>query len=161
MKIYWDQVQEDPDGFKFDSIKKALDDAQTESIVVWTDTGKLMSYLRANPNAAANLQVFGKGKTDTLHIMLYKNSPLTPMFRQGSLRLYENGMVDHMLSKWMRVPNFKKRLSLKSRMVVGIGQIVLIFYIMVGTICTVLLILGLEILWHKQDWYQCTLIGRY
>ena len=38
------------------------------------------------------------------------------------------------------------------RHVVGIGQIVLIFYIMVATIGTVPLILGLEILWHKQGW---------
>ena len=150
LKSYREQVKEDPEQFKFKSHHQALDDAQNERIVVWVDEGKVRSYLRANPHAAANLKIFGKTSPSTTHMILPKNSPLTPMFRQGFLRLRENGMFDYLESKWLNVPDYRNRLSLKMRHVVGIGQIVLIFYIMVATIGTVLLILRLEILWHKQ-----------
>ena len=80
------------------------------------------------------------------------------MFRQGLLRLRQNGIFDHLQTKWMTVPKYKRNLSLKSRVVVGIGQIVLIFYIMVGTIGVVLLILGLELFCHKYDWQKINVV---
>ena len=151
LKIYWDHVLKDPEKFKFKNHRQALDDAQTQRIVVWVAEDKVRSYLKENPHATTNLKIFGQKSPKTNHMLLPKNSPLTLMFRHGFRRLRENGIFDYLQYKWLNVPDNRNRLSLRSRHVVGIGQIVLIFYIKIAIIGTVVLVLGLEILWHKQD----------
>ena len=145
-------MQTNPEEFLFTNVGKALDDAQNERTVIWTDEALFNGYLRAKPEAAANLKIFGQSYQRTSHLIINKNSPLTPMFRQGFLRLLENGILDHLETKWMKAPKYSSKLTLKSRVVVGIGQVVLIFYIMVGTIGATLLLLGLELMWNKLEW---------
>ena len=149
-KTYWDRVQMNPEEFQITDLGKALDDAQVERTVIWTDGNKISGSLQAKPEAAAKFIIFGHSFHRTQHMLLCKNSPLTPIFRQGFLRLNENGILDRLEAKWMKVAKHKRKLSLKSRIVVGINQVVLIFYIMVGTIGATLILLGLEMLWNKQ-----------
>ena len=143
-----------PEEFEVGTLGQALDEAQFETTVIWTDDHRINGYLQGKPEAAANYIIFGHNFHRTQHVLLCKNSPLTPMFKQGFLRLFENGKLDRLLSKWMRVAKRSRKLSLKSRIVVGISQVVLIFYIMVGTIGATLLLLGLEMMWNKQVWRQ-------
>ena len=145
-------MQKNPDEFQFTNIVEALDDALNERTVICTVETLFNGYLRAKPEAAANFKVFVLSHSVTSHMLVAKNSPLTPMFRQGFLRLLEYGILDHLDTKWMEAPKYSRRLSLDSRIVVGIGQVVLIFYIMVGTIGATLLLLGMELLWNKRAW---------
>ena len=127
--------------------------------MVWTEGGKLTKYLRDNEHNAAFLQTFGASNPAPPALALPKNSPLTPMFRQGFLRLRENGMLDRARCGCWRMVHHSSRLTLKSRLVIGMGQVALIFYLIVGIIGIVFLVLGLEVLWHKLDWHEW-IIGR-
>ena len=83
----------------------------------------------------------------------------------------ENGIIDRLQAKWIGQQTNRRRTSLDSLVVVGAGmtqqnrclqgqnvnciithnhlsgQIVLIFFVMVGTIVAVLLVVALEMMW--------------
>ena len=144
---FWDRVQTLPEETVVANIKEGLEVIKNERAVLHVQFGTFLGFFRESPNFYQNIKVFGKGRAEYSSLIINRNSPLKPILQKGIRDLIERGIEEQLLKKWegTGVPVNNKI----DTVVLGGGQVVLIYMIEAGTIMFALFILSCEI-YHKK-----------
>ena len=121
---YWQKVLESPGTFNV-PVKDALKTLSEPNTVLYSPHSKL-SYLKAeDPTKFPQISTFGSEHQEFFYLVLPKNSPLTPIFRQASTYLFESGQFRKLFQQWTNI-NEKSTDVTQS---VQMGQVFLVFAI--------------------------------
>ena len=110
----------------------------------------LLGYARNNPGVLNkfSLKVFGEGRTEYMNLILNKNSPLYPAWKQASLRLMESGIGSKFDKLWLG--ELKSSSSIEDTLtVLKPTHLVLVFFIVSCSILLCSAVLIIEQLWYK------------
>ena len=121
---------------------------KNERAVLHVQYGTFLGFFRENPTFNQNIKVFGKGRAEYSSLIVNRNSPLKPILQKGINQMIERGIEEQLLKQWQGtgVPVNNKI----DTVVLGGGQVVLIYMIEGGTILVALFILSCEI-YHKKN----------
>ena len=109
------------------------------------DLHLLIGYAKNNPGVLSqfSLKVFGQGKPEYMNLILNKNSPLAPAWKQASLLMMEKGVGQKLDKLWLG--ELKSSSSIEdSLMVLKPTQLVLVFFVVSFSLILVLVVLGFE-----------------
>ena len=107
-------------------------------------------YARNNPGVLNkfSLKVFGHSRPEYMNLILNKNSPLGPVWKQASLRMMETGVGAKFDKLWLG--ELKSTTSIEDTlMVLKPTQLVLVFFIVAFSCFGCMVTLVLEKFWHK------------
>ena len=121
---------------------------KNERAVLHVQYGTFLGFFRENPTFNQNIKVFGKGRAEYSSLIVNRNSPLKPILQKGINQMIERGIEEQLLKQWQGtgVPVNNKI----DTVVLGGGQVVLIYMIEGATILVALFILSCEI-YHKKN----------
>ena len=92
--------------------------------------------------------MFGEGRTEYMNLILNKNSPLYPAWKQASLRLMESGIGSKFDKLWLG--ELKSSSSIEDTLtVLKPTHLVLVFFIVSCSILLCSAVLIIEQLWYK------------
>ena len=89
--------------------------------------------------------------TNPKSLILTENSPLLPMFKSGSIELWETGLLKALEAKWMGNTLNEPTSEALHTVVLSLGQMILVFSILGAAILLSIIILGIEVCW---DWIK-------
>ena len=139
---FWQRVIEEPHDTVFNTIQEGMDLLREERAVVHTSLGMLKGFIKARPFRSQNVKVFGYGNPEFANIILTLNSPLKPILQKAINQLTEAGTNDFLLQKWegQLVPTS----DMSNAMILGAGQMIFMFGLLVFIMLICLVILGCE-----------------
>ena len=136
-------MQSNPDEASFNDIKEGLDELKEAQTVIFLDDSMFKGYLKSNPTHQQNLEVFWSSESVSAGLIFPLNSPLVPIFRSGAEKINERGVQDILSEKWTGKDINQD--STAATMVLGSGQMILIFAIMLSFYIFCLLMLVVEV----------------
>ena len=142
-------MQNLPEETVYQNITEGLSIIKNQRAILHVQYGTFLGFFRENPTFNQNIKVFGKGRAEYSSLIVNRNSPLKPILQQGITQLIERGIEEQLLKQWegTGVPVNNKI----DTVVLGGGQVVLIYMIEAGTIFLALFILSCEI-YHKKNY---------
>ena len=144
---FWKRHTTNPEGTTYGSAKEALQHIGRGNIVISTDEGQFLGYLRRNPSNT-NLHIFGHGRWKYNALLFHRNSPLLPMFKQGVNHFREKGIESQLHLKWIGM-EYNDGGSLFDTTVLTPGQVVLAFTFISLLYWLSFVILGGEVITKK------------
>ena len=94
-----------------------------------------------------SLKVFGQGRPEYMNLILNKNSPLGPVWKQASLRMMETGVGGKFDKLWLG--ELKSTTSIEDTlMILKPTQLVLVFFIVLFSLLGSLVVFAFEHMWH-------------
>ena len=92
--------------------------------------------------------MFGQSKPEYMNLILNKNSPLAPAWKQASLMMMEKGVGKKLDKLWLG--ELKSTSSIEdSLMVLKPTQLVLVFFVVCFSLIATLAVLGFEQIWNQ------------
>ena len=92
--------------------------------------------------------MFGQSKPEYMNLILNKNSPLAPAWRQASLMMMEKGVGKKLDKLWLG--ELKSTSSIEdSLMVLKPTQLVLVFFVVCFSLIVTLAVLVFEQIWNQ------------
>lgn len=110
------------------------------------------SHKKAKPQDSLSLKAFDPGLPIYLHMILDKNSPLTPVMRHGVMVLRQTGILQHVDRKWFGGDAIegKPARGKGGLTVLSSGQVIIIFFIMISCVAGAVLLLAMEVFYQKS-----------
>ena len=131
-----------------DTIEEALDKIGKDQAVLHATTVMLRGSYTLNPHSFPNIKTFGAQRSMYSAIIVTKHSPLTPILRRASARIFEKGQYDRLSQYWH--PDIPRGgAKLLDSMVLSTGQVFLIFGILIFALFLSTSTLVGEILYSK------------
>ena len=96
-----------------------------------------------------NIIMIDQKQPNADNIIFTKNSPLSPIFKVGSMKLWETGQMKNLEVKWFGKELQKKTPNPLHTVVLSLGQAMLIFTMLGAAFAISLMILWIERTW---DW---------
>ena len=109
-----------------------------------------LGYAKNNPGVLNkfSLKVFGEGRTEYMNLILNKNSPLYPAWKQASLRIMESGIGSKFDKLWLG--ELKSSSSIEDTLtVLKPTHLVLVFFIVS---CSIILCSAVWVI--EKTWFQ-------
>jgi hypothetical protein len=144
---FYNRFKNNPSENTYHTVKDGLLMLQDELAVLHISHTRLGGFFKANPFWHQNLKLFGKEKPTLYSNMLPKDSPLTPFFRQTMAKVVENGLREHITSKWEGKDIHSG--SATENMILTAGQVLLLLIIVSILYGFVLMIVCCELV-HKK-----------
>ena len=144
---FWDRVENQREETVFETVEEGLIRIANERAVMHVFDGMLRGFFRDNPFYQQRLKIFARQKPIFNAIIVNKNSPLKPMFDLGTRFLRENGVIEQMLKDW--TGGEIQEVDGVEKMVLSPGQVILVYMVMGGAMCTSFMALVLEFCWSR------------
>ena len=141
----WQRYQVDKTGTTFDSVKNGLKHIEAGQNVMYLDKNMLLGYLRSNPTKQ-KIHMISLGKFVFGHLLIHKNSPLLPIFKQGTTQIRETGLERQLFYKWFGEFN---DLHNPEENTLTIGQMVSVFVMMLVVFVVALMVLCGELIYRQ------------
>ena len=125
---YWNYAQSNHEIATFLGIKDGLDELMQDQTIIFLDESMLKGYLMNNPSHHQKLEVYWRSESVSSGLIFPLNSPLVPIFWSGAEIVRERGIQDILIAKWTGKDIDQELAS--ATMVLGSGQMILIFVIM-------------------------------
>ena len=122
---FWQRHLANPEGTTYKSEAEAIEHIQNGKTVIQSQENQFLGYLRSNPSDEKP-NIFGYGKWKYLALMFHLNSPLLPIFKQGTNYFREKGIENVLYIKWIGEEYDNDVCKLESTVLTG-GQVVLAF----------------------------------
>ena len=145
---FWEIKEQSPEVHQYPDVPAAMERVLSERMVGDIQKQWVREYLKAHPEVANRIRTLEVGQPIINSLICSKNSPLTPMLRHGMQMLTEDGVAEYLDLKWMGNKDIEGRSQIANSLtLLTPGHVVLVFFIMVGTIMSVLVTLFLEKAW--------------
>lgn len=133
------RLRENPTETTYRSIEHALTLVEQGQNVIRTEKYTLLGHIRSNPTEH-KIRILNFKEADvSLCFILHKNSPLTPMFKQGANHLMESGLERQLLYKWFG--GIEQSVNAPSEgQIITLGQMITIFVVMLVVFALALII---------------------
>ena len=142
-------MEENLEKFTYKNVEEGVQRIKSGQIAMRAGDRTLRQYYKEHPyESRPNTINIPQGGTNSRNLMLTDNSPLLPLFRTGSIELWEIGLLKGLEEKWMG-KKLKGPISDPLHTVVlSLGQLMLIFSILSAAILVSIIILGIELSWN-------------
>ena len=126
-------------------------------IVIHLQEGTIRGFVKDNSDKGQGIKLFDKGKMQGYNLIVVDNCPLGPVLRFAARRATETGVLDPVVNAWIGKEVGNERPDLEdTKLVLGAGQVVLIFFILgATTVCTLVVLCG-EFIYSKSKPLQNT-----
>ena len=98
---YWKQVKANPGVYNVSGIKDGLESLSTSKTILHSYYSTLAYHKSSNLQTFPPISTFGAAKPQVFYLILPKNYPLTPIFKQASTHLFESGSYNKLFDKWI------------------------------------------------------------
>ena len=136
---YWQRVKDNPQFYKFNSMKEAVIEMETPNVAVYTQEIPLKGYMNNNPNNELNIHQIKASKTEGFFINAL-NYPLTDIFDKQLTLMRQIGITDKIYLKWSG-KEVGKKADTSQLTVFGFSQMSLIFFAFLLALCLAIFIL--------------------
>ena len=154
----WGRYLENPKETMFYSVEQGLKIIEEGQNVIYLDLNMILGHLKANP-IKQNIRIIHTGTFDLSHLIFGKNSPLSPMFQQGTIYLRERGIERQMFYKWFgqlhEANNHEETTVTLGQMVLAFTMILVVFVVVTFILCGELLTKKLQIRPTNQNQSGC------
>ena len=120
-----ERYTENPSEWTYDSLAEGFDFVMRGQHVIKMTERMLFNYVKSNATLP-ELYFFGKTRTEVMGLLFHLNSPLVPMFEQGTNFLKENGIEDELYKKWLGLSNSVTTSNPEQGTAFNLGQMVLL-----------------------------------
>ena len=145
----WQRYQENPAEMTYYSIREGLELVESRPNIMYADKNKILAHLKSKPTKEP-LHIISIGEFKYNSILFYKNSPLLPLFKQGASYLRETGLERQLFIKWFgEWSEVNVSPASSEATILTLGQMVLIFAMMLAMFSIVLVMLFGEITFKR------------
>ena len=145
----WQRYQENPAEMTYYSIREGLELVESRPNIMYADKNKILAHLKSKPTKQP-LHMISIGESKYNSILFYKNSPLLPLFKQGASYLRETGLERQLFIKWFgEWSEVNVSPASSEATILTLGQMVLIFAMMLAMFSIVLVMLFGEITFKR------------
>ena len=127
---FWRAVESE-EGFKkhvMANVQDGLKELEKGQTIMFTDKDILTASFNQDPKNFQRIKTFGASRKLITGWIFTKNSPLVPLFKQSSLKMFENGEFRRAQLKW-KGPDIISEERTDESEILNIGQLVLPFMI--------------------------------
>ena len=156
---FWDRKNNLPEETVFNSVSEGVDLMLNNLIVIHLQEGAIRGFVKDNPEKGQGIRLFDKGSIRPYNLIVVDNSPLGPVFRFAARNVMERGILDPVVNSWIGKEVGNERPDLEeTKLVLGAGQVVLIFFILCAiTFSTLAVLLG-EHIYSRSKTLQKTVM---
>ena len=146
---FFKNIKEDPDKYLFKTIEEGIERMETGQVAIQIMEKNLRLFYKQNPSGPRPnlLKNDNNDNGNTENFIFTQNSPLTPIFKVGSLELYESGVMKILEEKWMGKELKSKVSDHLHTVVLDLGQMSMVFLLLGSAILFSIIILGVELVW--------------
>ena len=154
---FWERKNNLPEETVFNSVSEGLDLMLNDLIVIHMQEGTIRGFVKDNTEKGQGIKLFARGKIQPYNLIFVNNCPLGPVFRVAARSAMETGILDPVVNSWIGKEVGAERPDLEdTKLVLGAGQVVLVFFILgATTVCTLLVLCG-EVVYSKSKPLQNT-----
>ena len=140
---FWERHLRNPEKTTYKSVAEALKHIENGKTVIQGLENQVLGFLRSNP-PDEHPHIFGHGSWMYPALLFHLNSPLLPMFKQGTNYFRERGIESQLFIKWIGQDNTSGS-SLLDSTVLTLSQVILAFTFVASFYGLSLIILGGEV----------------
>ena len=145
-------MEGNPDKYSYKNIEEAIQRIKSGQTVIRAGHRTLSQYYKDHPSDnRPNTINLPFGGINPKSLILTENSPLLPMFKSGSIELWETGLLKALEAKWMGNTLNEPTSESLHTVVLSLGQMILVFSILGAAILLSIIIFGIEVFW---DWIK-------
>ena len=116
----WDRYEANPSETMYDSVEHGLKLIEEGQNVIYLDLNMILGHLKSKPTKQM-IHIMKTGTFEFHNLIFGKNSPLLPMFMQGTITLRESGLQRQIFYKWFG--KFQEMISSQEN-VLTFGQLI-------------------------------------
>ena len=143
---YVELWKKDPDKYNVKAIEEGLELIKNDQTILHTSDAMLRGAQRRNPSTFPNVKTFEASSTTYSYLIFTKNSPLVPVFSKASLKSFERGQYERVSRYWQGQEISVSSKNSMDTLVLTIGQVFLIFGVLMLSLLSSLVCLVLEII---------------
>ena len=154
---FWDRKDKLPEETVFNSVSEGVDLMLNDLIVIQLQEGTIRGFVKKNTEKGQGIKLFDRGSNVAYNLIVVDNCPLGPVLRFAARNALETGVLDPVVNTWIGKEVGNERPDLEdTKLVLGAGQVVLIFFVLGAiTFCT-LAVLMLEFIYKRSSKLQNT-----
>ena len=142
------RIEKYPEESVVSDLQSGLDQLKIDqNIVLHSSEGMLKSVFKADPFRYQELQTFAKGPYEFYGPIFPKKSPLKSIFNRVTQKMRQAGMIDQLMAKWQGTS--LPKIASNENQDLGMGQIILVFIIILSGVFCAFLVNFVEILIDK------------
>ena len=141
--------EKDPERFNVKTIERGLELIKNDQTILLTSDAMLRGAHRRNPTSFPNVKTFAASSTSFSYLIFTKNSPLVPVFSKASMKSFERGQYERVSEYWQGQEISASSKNSMDTMVLTIGQVFLIFGVLMLSLLSSLVCLVLEIIFSR------------
>ena len=142
-------MDENPEKFSYKNIEEGIKRIKSGQTIIRAGHWTLSQYYKEHPSdKRPNTIYLPLGAINQHHLIFTENSPLLPMFKSGSVELWETGLLKALEAKWMGKRLNEPNSDPLHTVVLSLGQMMLVFSILGAAILLSIIILGIEVFWN-------------
>ena len=154
---FWDRKNNLPDETVFNSVSEGVDLMLNNLIVIHLQEGTIRGFVKDNSEKGQGIKLFARGAVQPYNLIVVDNCPLGPPLRLAARSAMETGVLDPVVNAWIGKEVGNERPDLEdTKLVLGAGQVVLIFFILCAITCSTFIVLFCEIIYSKSKRLQNT-----
>ena len=154
---FWDRKNNLPDETVFNSVSEGVDLMLNNLIVIHLQEGTIRGFVKDNSEKGQGIKLFARGAVQPYNLIVVDNCPLGPPLRLAARSAMETGVLDPVVNAWIGKEVGNERPDLEdTKLVLGAGQVVLIFFILCAITFSTFIVLFCEIIYSKSKRLQNT-----
>ena len=144
-----ERIEKYPEESVVPDLQSGLDQLRNDqnNLVLHSSEGMLKSVFKADPFRYQELQTFAKGPYEFYGPIFPKKSPLKPIFNRVTQKMRQAGIIDQLMAKWQGTS--LPKITSNENQDLGMGQIILVFIIILSGVFCAFLVNFVEILIDK------------
>ena len=155
---FWDRKNNLPDETVYNSVSEGVDTMLNNLVVIHIQEGTIRGFVKENPEKGQGIKLFDRGSVQPYNLIVVDNSPLGPPLRFAARTAMETGVLDPVVNAWIGKEVGNERPDLEdTKLVLGAGQVALIFFVLCATAVCTLAVLFCELIYSKSKTLQNTL----
>ena len=144
----WKRYENNPTETTYDSIEHGLQLIEKGQNVIRVSRNKLLGHLKTNPTKQ-KIHVINIGEVQFSNFILHKNSPLLPMFNQGTSYFRETGLERQLFYKWFGNLDKPSDSTPSEGSILTLGQTMTVFIVMLAVFVIALFLLCGELTFKR------------
>ena len=155
---FWDRKENKPEETVFSSVSEGVDLMLNDLIVIQLQEGTMRGFVKSNPEKGQGIKLFDRGSNTAYNLIVVNNCPLGPVLRFAARNALETGTLGPVVNRWIGKEVGNERPDLEdTKLVLGAGQVVLIFFILGAITFATLGVLCAEFIYKRSSRLQNTL----
>ena len=154
---FWERKNNLPEETVFNSVSEGVELMLNNLIVIQMQEGTMRGFVKDNPEKGQGIKLFARGSNTAYNLIVVDNCPLGPALKFAARNALETGTLDPVVNSWIGKEVGNERPDLEdTKLVLGAGQLVLIFFVLGAITFSTLAVLVLEFAYKSSTRLQNT-----